>query len=479
MSTARARAMRVLARLPRRRRRKARWRSGRDRQLVCRRRFEQCLVVPVPTQSDCAIQALVGVVVCMYFRCRDVVGAMSWGQGLVPPRSAPSSRRQRLAGRSAAGGGAMPRASPPQPHFWCARSTTSARIVVVVKTRCFAIEGRGQTARGQSARARRVLRVVRQWVKPDTRAHRAVVDMGLFSSESEDEEPFASASKPMPTQGSTGGKKGGLFDDSDSDDDGGPLGQPAAASKASTVGSGAGGLFGDEPDSEPPVATVTTQPPQQKPAPVKSSSAGLFADSDDEDDDGPLVASPPAPKAAVAVAASAPAPAPAPARSVGGLFGDDSDDDSDAAGLFGGSSKPPAGSKAPAPAGLFANDVPSDDEGGLFGSTADTLGGGTAAAEAEVDKAAGGQWDQSSIGRLIDMGFARVDVEAALAAKDGDVQQAADWLLVGGTAAAAERTSDSAPVASDSASTPQASSVDGGLDQSSAFLGARTGQSTC
>ena len=233
------------------------------------------------------------------------------------------------------------------------------------------------------------------------------------------------------------------------------------------------------PDAEPPVATVTTQPPQQKPAPVKSSSAGLFADSDDEDDDGPLVASPPAPKAAVAVAASAPAPAPAPARSVGGLFGDDSDDDSDAAGLFGGSSKPPAGSKAPAPAGLFANDVPSDDEGGLFGSTADTLGGGTAAAEAEVDKAAGGQWDQSSIGRLIDMGFARVDVEAALAAKDGDVQQAADWLLVGGTAAAAERTSDSAPVASDSASTPQASSVDGGLDQSSAFLGARTGQSTC
>jgi len=42
-------------------------------------------------------------------------------------------------------------------------------------------------------------------------------------------------------------------------------------------------------------------------------------------------------------------------------------------------------------------------------------------------------------------------VEAALAAKDGDVQQAADWLLADGTTAVAERTSDSAPVASDNA----------------------------
>ena len=40
-----------------------------------------------------------------------------------------------------------------------------------------------------------------------------------------------------------------------------------------------------------------------------------------------------------------------------------------------------------------------------------------AAAEAGVGKSAGDQWDQSPIGRLVDMGFARVDVEAALAAK--------------------------------------------------------------
>ena len=66
------------------------------------------------------------------------------------------------------------------------------------------------------------------------------------------------------------------------------------------------------------------------------------------------------------------------------------------------------------------------------------------------------------------MGFARVDVEAALTAKDGDVQQAADWLLVGGTAAAVDRTS----LSSTGDAAAENSNVDGGLDQSSAFHGA-------
>jgi hypothetical protein len=79
---------------------------------------------------------------------------------------------------------------------------------------------------------------------------------------------------------------------------------------------------------------------------------------------------------------------------------------------------------------------------------------------------ASGQWDPSSVARLIDMGFERVDVEAALAAKDGDEHQAADWLLVGGTAAAVERTSDSNPT---SDATAVNGSTDDGLDQSSGF----------
>ena len=229
-----------------------------------------------------------------------------------------------------------------------------------------------------------------------------------------------------------------------------------------------GGLFGDEsePDSEPPVKAAVSQQQQRKPAPVQSSSGGLFGDSDDDEDDGPLMAAAAsAPKAAAAPKA---APAPTAKRPVGGLFGDDSDSESDATGLFGGSSKPGSGSSATiAPAGLFANDAPSDDDGGLFGSAPQHVEEATAV-NAEEEAQASGQWDQSSVGRLIDMGFARVDVEAALAVKGGDVQQAADWLLVGGTAAAVERTSHS-DSSSDVAAVSSANG--GGLDQSSAFHG--------
>ena len=72
------------------------------------------------------------------------------------------------------------------------------------------------------------------------------------------------------------------------------------------------------------------------------------------------------------------------------------------------------------------------------------------------------------------MGFERVDVEAALTAKDGDEQQAADWLLVGGTAAAVERTSDNNP-SSDAAAVN--SRTDDGMDQSSAFYSESAQQS--
>ena len=78
------------------------------------------------------------------------------------------------------------------------------------------------------------------------------------------------------------------------------------------------------------------------------------------------------------------------------------------------------------------------------------------------------------------MGFATVDAEAALEAKGGDVQQAAEWLLAGGTAVAAGRTSPDAaagsaaePAASEGGpAAPAAAPADGGLDQSSAFHGA-------
>ena len=283
---------------------------------------------------------------------------------------------------------------------------------------------------------------------------------GLFGDESEpDSEPPVKAAvsqqqqrKPAPVQSSSGG----LFGDSDDDEDDGPLMAAAVSAPKAAHTTHSSGLFG---------ATVSQQQ-QQKPAPVQSSSGGLFGDSDDDEDDGPLMAAAAsAPKAAAAPKA---APAPTAKRPVGGLFGDDSDSESDATGLFGGSSKPGSGSSATiAPAGLFANDAPSDDDGGLFGSAPQHVEEATAV-NAEEEAQASGQWDQSSVGRLIDMGFARVDVEAALAVKGGDVQQAADWLLVGGTAAAVERTSHS-DSSSDVAAVSSANG--GGLDQSSAFHG--------
>ena len=276
--------------------------------------------------------------------------------------------------------------------------------------------------------------------------------MGLFDSDSDEDHPLFGASSTAQSNKSSGASKG-LFDAAD--DGGSTLTQRASAT-------GGAGLFGDEsePDNEPPAKAAISQQQQQKPAPVQSSSGGLFGDSDDDDDDGPLMA------------AAAPVPKAAPAagtkRPVVGLFGDDSDSESDATGLFGGSSKPGSGSTATiASAGLFANDAPSDYDGGLFGSTPQNVEEVTDV-NAEEGAQASGQWDQSSVGRLIDMGFARVDVEAALAVKDGDVQQAADWLLVGGTAAAVERTSHS-NLSSDVAAVSSAN--DGGLDQSSAFHG--------
>ena len=192
---------------------------------------------------------------------------------------------------------------------------------------------------------------------------------------------------------------------------------------------------------------------------------GLF-DSDSEDDE--LVVSP--------------APAPAP-KAKGSLFDDDSGDEAavgGGAGLFGGSEAAP---KAAVPTGLFGDDSDDDEsENGLFGSgpaPASGLFGGPAPAPAPEPAAAQG-WDASSVGRLIDMGFATVDAEAALEAKGGDVQQAAEWLLAGGTAVAAGRTSPDAaagsaaePAASEGGpAAPAAAPADGGLDQSSAFHGA-------
>eukprot|EP01043_Picozoa_sp_COSAG02_P070499 COSAG02_NODE_12507_length_1535_cov_1.603064_2_plen_299_part_00 len=272
--------------------------------------------------------------------------------------------------------------------------------------------------------------------------------MGLFDSDSDDDNPlFGASSEPASTKSSVT-TKGGLFDGA-GDAGSSSLAQPTHPNAAG------GGLFGDESesDSEPPVKAPAPQTQQQQPKPAPAKSGGLFGDSSDEEEDGGslMTAAAPAPKPAALMAK----------RSDGGLFGDDSGSDSDAAGLFGGSSKPGDGSKATiAPAGLFANDAPSDDDGGLFGSAAEKN-------SREEEVSTSGQWDQSSVGRLIDMGFARVDVEAALTAKDGDVQQAADWLLVGGTAAAVDRTS----VSSTGDDAAESSNVDGGLDQSSAFHG--------
>ena len=289
---------------------------------------------------------------------------------------------------------------------------------------------------------------------------------------------------------------GGLFGDSDSDDDApmvaptaksasksSPAVEPAAAApapKPKPAGGGGGGLFGDSDDEEDGGFVVAAKPAAKPAAPAKSS-GGLFGGSDSDDDGGPLLAAAVAPAPVPKVAAAAPAPAPAPAPAAkpsggGGLFGDDSDDDSDAAGLFGGGPSKPAAAaarEAAAAGGLFSNAAASDDDSGLFGSApAAAKAPGAGASAAPEPAAVAGQWDQSLIGSLIDMGFARVDAEAALSASSGDVQQAADWLLVGGTAAAAERTSQATAVSEGPAPSPApTAAADGGLDQTSAFLG--------
>jgi hypothetical protein len=311
-------------------------------------------------------------------------------------------------------------------------------------------------------------------VSPVRQSWRAAA-MGLFSSDEDSDEDAAFAKPATNVLTKT---SGGLFGDSDSDSEDDHVDAHGSAPTAKSQpggGGGGGGLFGDSDDEDEDGGISVGAKPAPKPSARAKSSGGLFGESDSDDDGGgPSLASPaPAPVPTVAAAAHAPAAAAAAKPSGGSLFGDDSDEDSDAAGLFGGGSSKPAAGEGAATGGLFSKAAASDDEGGLFGSARDTKpSGGTSAAPeltpTSTEAAVAGQWDQSSIGSLIDMGFARVDAEAALAASGGDVQQAADWLLVGGTAAAAERTSLSAGHAPSPAATAPA---DGGLDQSSAFLG--------
>ena len=238
-----------------------------------------------------------------------------------------------------------------------------------------------------------------------------------------------------------------------------------------------------------------------QPTANQAGKAGLF-DSDSEESEQPsATTSKPntkAPPKALPVEAPTTAPRGSAPQMSGGLFGSDSEDDdftvaqpkpavakATSEGIFGNGAAPsrPA-PKAAVPTGLFGDDSDDDEsENGLFGSgpaPASGLFGGPAPAPAPEPAAAQG-WDASSVGRLIDMGFATVDAEAALEAKGGDVQQAAEWLLAGGTAVAAGRTSPDAaagsaaePAASDGGPAALAAApADGGLDQSSAFHGAQ------